>query len=144
MKSSGSIVFLLLAVLLLVTAGCQADVSAEERVGPLQDELIGVWQFPVDGYYVAFDEQGRMCYGGSEESAAAGRWCNDYTLEGDIVTETCMGGPEDRSCPLGGGSCQARVSVPADGQLRYEIIADACNMLGHKLAPPLGYTITRR
>lgn len=92
---------------------------------------------------MGFDEEGNLCYGGSEESAAAKRYCNAYTLEDGVVTETCMGGPEDRNCPLGGGVCKARVSVDREGELDYRILRGQCDMLEHKVVPPKQYTFSR-
>lgn len=99
-------------------------------------DLTGIWAFATDGYYIGFTEDGRLCSGGSAESVAAGRWCNAYTLDGDALTETCMGGPEDRACPLGGGRCVARVAVDEAGRLAYHIVQEACDMLPYKMLPP--------
>lgn len=98
--------------------------------------LTGVWAFAADGYYMAVTDDGRLCSGGSAESVAAGRWCNAFSLEGDVLTETCMGGPEDRNCPLGGGRCVARVAVDEAGRLSYHIVQEACDMLPFKMLPP--------
>ena len=143
MEAYGSRFILALAVLLFAAAGC-ASVAASGDKGSLQEELIGIWQFPVDGYYLGFDEDGWLCYGGSEESVAAKRWCNRYTLAGSIVTETCMGGPEDRNCPLAGGSCKAHVGINEEGQLQYRLLPDECNMLSYKQVPPSQYAFTRK
>lgn len=149
MKTFRYLVVLILAVALLAVASFQsvADAGqtasqAESRTQSLDEEILGIWEFPVDGYYLGFDEEGRLCYGGSELSVAAKRWCNDYTLSGNIVTETCMGGPEDRNCPLGGGSCQAEVDVDANGRLVYRILYEQCNMLGHKVVPPRQFRLS--
>lgn len=118
--------------------------AATAEKASLNEELIGIWKFPVDGYYLGFDEEGQLCYRGSEESVAAKRRCNKYTPEGSIVTETCMGGPEDRNCPLGGGISKARVSVNNEGQLQYQILPDKCDMLAYRLVPPRQYAFTRK
>lgn len=143
---------LILAVLLVAAAGYQVvasagkeDSLAESSVteAPPEDAIVGIWKYPVEGYYMSFDDEGHLCYGGSEESVAAQRYCNAYTLEDGVVTETCMGGPEDRNCPLGGGTCRARVSVNADGELDYQILRGQCDMLVHKVVPPRQYTFSR-
>lgn len=128
----------------MADAGGEASEMEISRVeASSEDEIIGIWRFPLDGYYVGFDGEGRLCYGASEESVAAKRWCNSYTLEDGVVTETCMGGPEDRNCPLGGGVCKARVSVSAGGQLHYRILRGQCDMLEQKVIPPREYTFSR-
>ena len=121
MKMRSVLFVVLLTVTLFAVAGFQEGVDAGQEL-PLQESITGIWKFPVDGYYIGFDEEGWMCSGGSEESVAGKRYCSRYTLEDDVVTETCMGGPEDRNCPLGGGSCKARVSVGDNGQLTYRIL----------------------
>lgn len=143
MKARYLLFVFLLTIALLAVAGFQAQADARQEP-PLQEAIIGVWQFPVDGYYIGFDRDGRMCYGGSEESVYARRWCNNYALQDDVVTETCMGGPEDRNCPLGGGSCKAKVSVGDDGQLSYRILYEQCDMLPYKTVPPREYTFSAR
>lgn len=143
MKARYLLFVLFLAMALLAAAGFHVQVDARQNL-PLQEAIIGVWQFPVDGYFMGFDRDGRLCYGGSEESVYARRWCNNYTLQGDILIETCMGGPEDRNCPLGGGSCQAKVGVGDGGQLTYRILYDQCDMLPYKIVPPREYTFSPR
>jgi hypothetical protein len=143
MKTTVPLFILALAVSLFAATGCKSVAASEER-GSLQEKLVGIWQFPVDGYYLGFDEEGQLCYGGSEESVAAKRWCNRYTLAGSIVTETCIGGPEDRNCPLGGGVCKAQVRINEAGQLQYRILPDECNMLPYRVVPPSQYVFTRK
>jgi hypothetical protein len=141
MKKYLFLFLLALALSLVVGLGHTAVADAGEQ-GTLQEEIVGIWKFPVDGYYLGFDQEGWLCYGGSEASVAAKSWCNRYGIEDGVVTETCMGGPEDRNCPLGGGSCKARVWVDGEGQLQYRIIHDQCNMLAHKIVPPRQFTFT--
>ncbi len=152
MKARLYLFVLILVVGLAAVVGYQRVAKAGEEVSSaevsetevsLANEIIGIWEFPLDGYYVGFDGEGQLCYGASAESVAAQRWCNAYTLEDGVVTETCMGGPEDRNCPLGGGVCKARVSVSADGQLHYRILRGQCDMLEHKVIPPRAYTFSR-
>jgi len=140
MKAYVSLFFLIVAVLLAAVGYREVADAGEETA--LDEAIIGLWAFPVDGYFMGFDEEGRLCYGGSAETVGAKRWCNQYTLEDGIVTETCMGGPEDRNCPLGGGSCKARVDVAEDGQLKYRILHEECNMVQHKVVPPSQYSFT--
>lgn len=142
MKRYTSVIILILALWLLAAAGKERVVAPVEKE-LLKEELLGIWKFPVDGYYLGFDEEGQLCYGGSEESVADKRWCYRYTLTESTVTETCMGGPEDQNCPLGGGICKARVSTNNEGQLQYQILPDQCNMLAHRLVPPRQYFFTR-
>lgn len=138
------ILFVLFGVVVLL-AGVAFHEEADARQAlPLEEAIIGVWELPVDGYYIGFDRDGRICYGGSEESVYARRWCNNYTLHDDVLTETCMGGPEDRNCPLGGGSCKAKVSVGDDGRLTYRILYEQCDMMSYKIVPPREYTFTAR
>lgn len=142
MKRFVYLLVLIVGVSLLATTGHQGAADAQEGV-PLQEAIIGVWAFPVDGYYLGFFEDGRMCFGGSQESVEGQYWCNNYTLDDGVVTETCAGGPEDRNCPLGGGSCKARVSVADDGQLTYRILRGECEMLQHKTVPPKQHLMSR-
>lgn len=143
MKAQSLLIVMIVAVALLTGVTFQEQLDARQDL-PLEEAIVGVWKFPVDGYYIGFDRDGRVCYGGSEESVYARRWCNDYTLQDDILTETCMGGPEDRNCPLGSGSCKAKVSVSNDGQLTYRILYDHCNMLPYKTVPPREYSFIAR
>lgn len=155
MKTRHYLFVLILALLLaaavgfggVADAGSETSAAAEasETEVALEEEIAGIWKFPVDGYdyYIGFDGDGNLCYGGSVQSVAAKRWCNDYTLEDGVVTETCMGGPEDANCPLGGGVCKARVSVSADGELSYRILQGQCEMLQYKVVPPRQYTFSR-
>ena len=133
----------LIATVTLASALAYEHVANARQEPALAEAIIGIWQFPQEGYYLGFDEEGKICYGGSAESVAAKKWCNRYTLEEEIVTETCMGGPEDRNCPLGGGSCQAAVAVDGDGQLRYRILYDACDMMSYKTVPPREFYFTQ-
>lgn len=135
--------FVLIVILSLVAVVAQQRVADAVQEKALEEAIIGTWAFSKDGYFLGFDKEGRLCYGGSAVSVAAKRWCNQYTLEDGIVTESCMGGPEDRNCPLGGGSCKAAVSIDRDGQLRYRIIYDQCDMLPYKVVPPQQFRFTR-
>jgi hypothetical protein len=136
------ILFFVLIVTLTLAAALtlQSVVTAGQE--PLEEAIVGTWRF-ADGYYLGFDEEGRLCYGGSAESVAGKYWCNRYTFEEGIVTESCMGGPEDRNCPLGGGSCQVAVSVNESGNLNYRILYDQCDMMGYKLVPPRQFYFTK-
>lgn len=151
MRARHYLLLLILAVLLAavvayqgVVAGAGEEAATEgSPEAPLEEAIVGIWKFPVEGYYMGFDEAGNLCYGGSEESVAAKRYCNAYTVKDGVVTETCMGGPEDRNCPLGGGACKARVSVSADGEFDYRILRGQCDMLAYKAVPPRRYTFSR-
>ena len=130
----------LISVLTLFTNSATGSTGSASA----QKDLVGIWSFPVAGYYISFDRAGRLCYGGSTQSVAEGRYCNHYTVENGIVTETCMGGPEARNCPLAGGTCKARVSINESGSLQYTFLRGQCDMLAYKLVPPMTYTFVQR
>lgn len=141
MKKRLTLLMVIVGLALAATLVFQSSATAGQE--PAVDEkILGTWRL-TDGYYIGFDEEGRFCYGGSAQSVAGKYWCNRYSMEDGIVTETCMGGPEDRSCPLGGGSCKAAVSVDDAGQLRYRILHEECDMMGYKLVPPRQFNFTK-
>lgn len=74
---------LILALLPVAAVGYQevADAGADAgEESSLEEAIIGIWKFPVDGYYIGFDADDRLCYGGSGESVAANTWCNKYAV----------------------------------------------------------------
>lgn len=140
MKKQITLLMLVVGVAFAAALVFQSAATAGQE--PVEEAIVGTWRF-ADGYYVGFDEEGRLCYGGSAESVAGKIWCNRYTLEDGIVTESCMGGPEDRNCPLGGGTCRAAVSVDEAGQLRYRVLYEECDMMGYKVVPPRQFYFTK-